>query len=65
MAAKANHKLTHEIEYDGKTYRSKRNFCEKMEINYAKFCNQINKGATVEEAVEYCQNRNDGTPGVG
>lgn len=65
LAAKANHKLTHEIEYDGKTYRSKRNFCEKMEINYAKFCNQINKGATVEEAVEYCQNRNDGTPGVG
>jgi len=65
LAAKTNHKLTHEIEYDGKTYRSKRNFCEKKQINYSKFRNQINKGATVEEAVKYCQDRNSGTPGIG
>lgn len=65
LAAKTNHKLAHKIEYGGKTYPSKRNFCEKLEITYAKFCNQINKGATVEEAVKYCQDRNSGTPGIG
>ena len=56
LAAKTNHKLAHKIEYDGKTYRSKRNFCEEIGIKYTKFCKQINKGATVEDAVKYCQN---------
>ena len=57
LAARDNFKGRHKTVFNGKTFRSKRKLCEEISISYPKFCKQINNGASVDDAVKYCQNR--------
>jgi hypothetical protein len=57
FAARTNYQRNHEVKYNGVIYCSKNNLCERVGIKNSMFLRQINKGASIEEAVKYCLNK--------
>ena len=53
-----DYKVSHEVEYKGETYPSKRKLCDTLGISYNSFCIEINYGKSVDEAVNFLISKN-------
>ena len=53
-----DYKVSHEVEYKGETYPSKRKLCDSLGISYKSFCIEVNYGKSIDETVNFLISKN-------